>query len=577
MKSGLVMCGILLSSRQIEDLEHAIKYLKRRGPDATSVLETHNFTFVHTLLSITGEKTLQPFHNPQESILVLYNGEIYNHREFGNFQSDGECLIPAYLKHGPHFTKFLDGEFAVVLLDMEANKLIFSTDVFSTKPLWFARDGHDFALSSYESSLNSIGFERAIQVEANSSYELELSTLAFRTREDVHSFCLNQHKSSYDDWNLAFEASIEKRTSNIRHGLFIGLSSGYDSGAIACALMNQNVKFSSYSIIGSEKEDTIRKRIELLGHGSILEISLQQFVQARAYLKQYSEEYKLGIDNGESDLIEHLKSKLSNRIRNPSTSDVPFIPREVQRVDSIEVDMDLKSENEILAQIEHLTKVAEYRKNSQLMTDDNGAIGLSIVLKRGVSDGNRIYLSGGGADEIFSDYGFKGVKHYPHSTIGGHFPDDLEEVFPWKNFFGNTQRAYLAKEEYVSGTFGVEGRYPFLDRMVVQEFLWLRPELKNQNYKSVIHQFLEKNQFPYDLKTKLGFNCGFTSNMGSVGPFSEQGRYRALTSVNDRRLEPHTEVGKAFDESRIINQDGFSKEVLPVPRTYDVQSYLFNL
>jgi hypothetical protein len=107
--------------------------------------------------------------------------------------------------------------------------------------------------------------------------------------------------------------------------------------------------------------------------------------------------------------------------------------------------------------------------------------------------------------------------------------------------------------------------------------LWLRPELKNQNYKSVIHQFLEKNQFPYDLKAKLGFNCGFTSNMGSVGPFSEQGRYRTLTSVKDRRLEPHTEVGKAFDESRIINQDGFSKEVLPVPRTYDVQSYLFNL
>ena len=98
--------------------------------------------------------------------------------------------------------------------------------------------------------------------------------------------------------------------------MFIGLSSGYDSGAIACALMNQNVKFSSYSIIGSEKEDTIRKRIELLGQGSILELSLEQFIDSRAYLKQYSEEYKLGIDNGESDLINHLKSKLSNRISN---------------------------------------------------------------------------------------------------------------------------------------------------------------------------------------------------------------------------------------------------------------------
>ena len=75
-----------------------------------------------------------------------------------------------------------------------------------------------------------------------------------------------------------------------------------------------------------------------------------------------------------------------------------------------------------------------------------------------------IYLSGSGADEIISDYGFNKVKHYSHSTIGGYFPEDLSSVFPWKNFFGNTQRAYLMKEETVTGTWGVEGRYPFLDK-----------------------------------------------------------------------------------------------------------------
>ena len=46
-----------------------------------------------------------------------------------------------------------------------------------------------------------------------------------------------------------------------------------------------------------------------------------------------------------------------------------------------------------------------------------------------------IYLSGSGADEIFSDYGFDGIKHFRHSTIGGLFPEDLDTVFPWKNFF----------------------------------------------------------------------------------------------------------------------------------------------
>ena len=41
---------------------------------------------------------------------------------------------------------------------------------------------------------------------------------------------------------------------------------------------------------------------------------------------------------------------------------------------------------------------------------------------------------------------------------------------------------FIAKEEYVSGAFGIEGRYPYLDKNVVQEFLWLDSNLKNSFY-----------------------------------------------------------------------------------------------
>ena len=134
-----------------------------------------------------------------------------------------------------------------------------------------------------------------------------------------------------------------------------------------------------------------------------------------------------------------------------------------------------------------------------MLTDDNGAIGMSHICAKGKAEGQLIYLSGSGADEIFSDYGFKGIKHFRHSTIGGLFPEDLDTVFPWKNFFDNTQRAYLMKEEYVSGSHGIEGRYPFLDTQVVQEFLWLKPELKNKFYKSVLHNYMEQNDYPLDV------------------------------------------------------------------------------
>ena len=159
-------------------------------------------------------------------------------------------------------------------------------------------------------------------------------------------------------------------------------------------------------------------------------------------------------------------------------------------------------------------KLIEFRKTGQIVTDDNGAIGCSYICSLAKKQGEKIYLSGSGADEIFSDYGFNGVKYFDHSTIGGYFPNDLKSVFPWKNFFGNAQRAYLMKEEHVAGSYGIEGRYPFLDKYVVQEFLWLSAELKNRNYKSPLDNYLTLNKFPYEKNQKTGFGCGFASVLG---------------------------------------------------------------
>ena len=114
-------------------------------------------------------------------------------------------------------------------------------------------------------------------------------------------------------------------------------------------------------------------------------------------------------------------------------------------------------------------------------------------------------MSGQGADEIFSDYGFGGIKKYNHSNFGGLFPEDLKSVFPWPSFFNSSMESYLAKEEYVAGSYGIESRYPFLDLEVVQEFLWLKPELKNSHYKSVLYYYLKKYNFPFTENEKIGF------------------------------------------------------------------------
>ncbi|CAE7216481.1 unnamed protein product, partial [Symbiodinium sp. KB8] len=118
-----------------------------------------------------------------------------------------------------------------------------------------------------------------------------------------------------------------------------------------------------------------------------------------------------------------------------------------------------------------------------------------------------VYLSGTGADEIISDYGHGGKKIFPHSNFGGLFPEDLGTLFPWEAFFLGTQRDYLMKEELVAGVHGVEARYPFLDRMVVQEFLWLSSEVKNAKYKAPVHDWLARFSYPFRSGEKVGFNA----------------------------------------------------------------------
>ena len=103
------MCGIL--GYKIKGDNSRIQL---RGQDYTNRFGYKGFTFVHNLLSITGEFTPQPF--VSDDIVCLYNGEIYNHKFI---KSDGEVLIPLYKKYGTDFPKYLDGEFAIVLFDFK--------------------------------------------------------------------------------------------------------------------------------------------------------------------------------------------------------------------------------------------------------------------------------------------------------------------------------------------------------------------------------------------------------------------------------------------------------------------------
>ena len=453
------MCSILFSTKyKNHNLDDVNYYNQFRGPDNTTINfdENNNILFMHNLLSITGKFTKQPF--LKDDIVCLYNGEIYNYKEFGNYNSDGECLIDLYKKYGNKFTTKLDGEFAIILLDITKDILVISSDIFRTKPLFYS-DSDGIGISTYGEPLKKLGHDKISMFPANTTKVYKFSTFKLIDTFSVYEFNLNQHKNSFDDWMVAFTNSIKKRTSNTNKNIFLGLSSGYDSGAIVCELLKQNIPFKAYSVLGAAHDDTpsLKNRHNLIlnsknGNVKTLYRSNEIRENHRNLLKNHTETFTWSIESSST------KDSFGNK----------------------------------------------YKERWNL-SDDRGSAWLSFICSEAIKEDYKVYLSGQGADEIFADYGFNGTKFANHSNFGGLFPKDLNSIFPWNSFYKSSQESYLAKEEYSSGMWGIETRYPFLDKDVVQEFLWLNSDLKNKYYKSVLHNYFINNNFPFDKGRKVGF------------------------------------------------------------------------
>ena len=431
------MCGYGVTNKG--EIDSSNKFCVRRGPDLTITKNIEGISFLHNLLHITGDKVTQPFE--KEGVVCVFNGEIYNYNTLGSYRSDGECLIDMYQREGDEFCKFLDGEFSICLVDFNKNIIITSVDCFSCKPLWRAFDGKEFGIASYKSQLTGLGFINVDKQYSNSTEVRSMEDMSIVKKYRNVDFDITQRKNTYDDWIEAFSKSITKRTMNTNYKIFIGMSSGFDSGAIACELSKQGSAFKAYSIMNNEDTHIINKRLDILK-------------DHESYLLSDAE-YK------------HWSDTLNSECEDFTYND----------------------------------GVRNYNIKS-----DKASKGLASICHRANKEGRRVYLSGQGADEIISDYGHAGKKIYYHSEFGGLFPDNLDGFFPWHSFYDGTQIQYLNKEEYVAGHFGIETRYPFLDKDLVQEFLWLNPELKNRKYKSCLAEYLEVNKFPFSQGEKRGFN-----------------------------------------------------------------------
>jgi asparagine synthase (glutamine-hydrolysing) len=130
--------------------------IAHRGPDAEGFFECamSGVGLGHRRLSIIDLATGgQPMASGDGSLRVVFNGEIYNHRElraeleaagchFASDHSDTEVLLHGYRMWGDDFVKRLNGMWAFAIWDSAKRRMFLSRDRFGKKPLfWFYQKG----------------------------------------------------------------------------------------------------------------------------------------------------------------------------------------------------------------------------------------------------------------------------------------------------------------------------------------------------------------------------------------------------------------------------------------------------
>ena len=180
------MCGFCGFTGNLENKEDVIvammNRIVHRGPDGAGTYCGDGVTLGHRRLSIIGlEDGAQPIFNEDRSLVIVYNGEIYNYESIRNdlkkkghifsTHSDTEVLIHLYEEKGEDMINDLRGMFSFVIYNIKEDTLFAVRDYFGIKPFYYGVfSGHLLFGSEIKSFLEFPLFKKEVNKVALENY-----------------------------------------------------------------------------------------------------------------------------------------------------------------------------------------------------------------------------------------------------------------------------------------------------------------------------------------------------------------------------------------------------------------------
>lgn len=543
------MCGISgiidLSTRQIPAgrIKKMNDLVSHRGPDGEGFYFDDFLALGHRRLSIIDLSSAgkQPMVYDSESLILTFNGEIYNYIEVRNelikngytFSSatDSEVVLAAYKQWGRSCVTRFNGMWAICIYDKNKKELFLSRDRFGVKPLYFSVAGQHFTFGSEIKQL--LLFQEKVRINEYMLLQKLVCHLENHTNltlfENVYSL-LAGHNLIYDlqkgvykiekyyslkrnttvdglgleDATLSFRGAFENSIKlRLRSDVTVGtcLSGGLDSSAVALFAskfhrMNSDSKFQAINAKSTEMARDESRYAKIVANS--LDLSLH-------VVEPQYEDFLNSID--------HVLLTQEEPFGSPSMFMGYHVFKKAREINCT-VMLNGQGGDEILLGYERYFVPALHHKNLLHKVIDsykyysNSRLSLLHTLAYHFYFGS---FSVRKAKLVRSSY----VKdNYIKNTDFGPLNEIVEsgsDIYSMQvNEITRTQLPKLLRyEDRNSMAHSIETRLPFLDYNVVETAISINPEFKiNNGWSKFILRNTMKNELPAEIvwrKQKLGF------------------------------------------------------------------------